>query len=143
MKRIWIVALVLMLIGFSFAMAQQIHWANQITVTWDPPLTLVDGTPIPAEDIIAYNLYLRDYDEATMTPIPGTEAFVETTSLIQFTYTLNEGVWDPGVSAIRYIGGTGQPIESVIIWGSEQPSPFLLGYGRAPGVPGAFRVISP
>ena len=122
MKKMWLVVLVL-LVSFSFAMAQEIHWANQITVTWDAPTLLVDGTPIPAEDVLAYNMYLKSEDE--------TVEFIETVSTMPYTFTLQEGVYDPGVSALRYIGGAGEPFESDITWGSASDPPFLLGYGRA------------
>ena len=126
MKRLWITVTIL-LFAFSFAMSQEIHWADQKTVTWDAPTLLVDGTPIPPEDVIAYNMYMRHED--------GTEVFVETTSNMPYTYTVSEGVHHVGVSAIRYIAGAGTPFESEVTW-----SDFLLGYGRPPVAPVNLRV---
>ena len=127
MRKLWIVALVLML-GFSFAMAQTVHWADQKTITWDAPLTLVDGSPISSEDIIAYNVYLRHED--------ATVSFLEITSTIPYTVTVPEGIHYVGVSAIRYIGGAGTPFESEVLW-----SDFLLGYGRSPVAPSGLSVV--
>ena len=123
MKKLWIVLLVILLMVFSFAMAQEIHWANQITVAWDAPGFLVDGSPIPVEDAVAYNMYLRP-DGAT------TEPYVSTTPDLIYTYTLPEGIHEAGVSAIRFIGGVGEPLESDIVWSKDADPPFLLGYGR-------------
>lgn len=122
MKRLWIIVTIL-LFAFSFAMSQEIHWADQITVTWDAPEFLTDGTPIPAGDAIAYNMYLRPNGETT-------EPFVATVSALQYTYTLSEGIHEAGVSAVRYIGGAGSPFESEILWSLDATPPFLLGYGR-------------
>jgi len=127
MKKIWIVVLVVLLAVFSFAMAQEIHWADQKTVTWDAPVTLIDGSPIPPEDVLAYNMYMRHED--------GTEVFIETTPTMPYTYTVPEGVHHVGVSAVRYIGGAGAPFESEVLW-----SDFLLGYGRPPAVPENIRI---
>jgi len=126
MKKLWIAVLVL-LMGFSFAMAQEIHWADQKTVYWDAPLTLVDGSPIPPEDVLAYNMYMRHED--------GTEEFIETSPVIPYVYTVPEGIHYVGVSALRYIAGTGTPFESEVTW-----SDFLLGYGRPPVAPGNLRI---
>lgn len=123
MRKIWIVVLVVMLVAFSFAMAQEIHWADQITVAWDAPEFLIDGTPIPAEDTVAYNMYLRP-DGTT------TEPYVSTMPDLVYTYTLPEGIHEAGVSALRYIGGVGEPFESDILWSKDADPPFLLGYGR-------------
>jgi len=132
MKKLWIV--VVLLVGFSFAMAQEIHWADQITVEWDAPTLLVDGNPIPPEDVIAYNMYLRPDGAAT-------EPLVGTVSGLQYTYTLPEGIHEAGVSAVRYIGGVGSPFESTILWSLDADPPFLLGYGRVTQGVGNFRVL--
>ena len=133
MKKLWSIALVLMLAAFSFAIAQEIHWANQITVAWNAPQFLVDGAPIPGDDVLAYNMYLRP-DGAT------TEPFIEVTSTLEYTYTLPEGIYEAGVSALRYIGGTGTPFESDITWSKDASPPFLLGYGRVTEAVTGFRV---
>jgi len=127
MKKLWIVVLVL-LMGFSFAMAQEIHWADQKTVTWDAPTLLIDGTPIPSEDVLAYNTYLQNYDTDEL-------IVVETVPTMPYTYTVPEGKFWVGVSALRYIGGVGSPFESEVTW-----SDFLLGYGRPPAAPVNIRI---
>jgi len=132
MRQLWIVALVL-LVGFSFAMAQEIHWADQKTVEWDAPEFLIDGTPVPPEDVIAYNMYIRKDGETT-------EPYTGTTPDLEYTFTLPEGVFEVGVSALRYIAGAGDPFESDITWSRDADPPFLLGYGRPPVAVGNFRI---
>ena len=132
MKKLWIITLI-MLLSFSFAMAQEIHWANQITVAWDAPEFLIDGTPIPTADVIAYNMYLRPDGVAS-------EPFIAVVSALEYTYTLPEGIHEAGVSALRYIGGTGTPFESDIAWSKDADPPFLLGYGRTTEAVTGFRV---
>ena len=134
MKKWWLVLTVVMLLGFSVLMAQEIHWANQITVAWDAPEFLIDGTPIPTGDTIVYNMYLR-INGSSSVPDP-----VGTTSELEYTYTLDEGVYEAGVSAVRYIGGAGEPFESDIIWSKDADPPFLLGYGLPPRAPEGFNV---
>jgi len=133
MKKIWIFVTVFVLIAFAVAFSQEIHWANQVTVEWDAPTLLIDGTPIPIEDVIAYNMYLRP-DGATTEPVVGT------TSELSYTYTLPEGVHEAGVSALRYIAGTGTPFESTILWSKDADPPFLLGFGRVTQAVTGFRV---
>ena len=133
MKKLMLVLTALMLCGFMVAMAQDIHWANQITVEWDAPEFLIDGTPIPAGDVLSYNMYLRP-NGATTEPIVGAS------SVLEYTYTLPEGIHEPGVSALRYIGGTGTPFESDITWSKDATPPFLLGYGRVTQAVTGFRV---
>lgn len=123
MRKLWIILTIFLLITFATAMSQTIHWADQITIEWDAPEFLIDGTPIPAEDAVAYNMYLRLNGETT-------KPFVATVSALQYTYTLPEGIHEAGVSAVRYIGGVGSPFESNIVWSLDANPPFLLGYGR-------------
>jgi hypothetical protein len=150
MKKIWMLVTVFVLVAFSFAMAQTIYWADQKTVTWDAPITLVDGSPIPPEDVLAYNMYMR-HEDALPTPVRGDYAtqeeyetaytnyladhFVETVPIMPYTYTVPEGLYQVGVSAVRYIGGAGFPFESEVTW-----SDFLLGYGRVTQAVTGFRV---
>ena len=123
MKRLWIIIVVL-LVGFSFAMAQNIHEANQATIGWDAPQFLIDGNPIPTEDAIAYNVFIRPNGD---TAIPNP---VGTVPELQYTITVPDGLYEAGVSALRYIAGTGAPYESDILWSLDASSPFLLRNGR-------------
>ena len=123
MKKLWIVVLVL-LVGFSFAMAQVIHEADQKTIGWDAPVFLVDGDPIPSEDVLAYNVFIRPNGN---TDIPDP---IDTVYELTYVITVSDGVFECGVSALRYIGGAGSPYESEILWSLEADPPFLLRNGR-------------
>jgi len=124
MKKIWIIAIVFVMVGSWFAWSQTIHEANQATIAWDAPEFLSDGTPIPAEDVIAYNIYIRS-DGDTSIPDP-----IETVYELTYVITVPDGVFEPGVSALRYVGGAGAPYESDILWSLDATIPFLLRNGR-------------
>jgi hypothetical protein len=149
MRKLWVFIVVVSLLAFSFAMAQEVHWANQITMFWDAPTFLADGaTPIPPEDVIAYNLYIREPGETVPDRALDPDGyqdflnnhFVSMTNETSYTFTLNDGIWDVGATALRYIGGTGGPFESVLVWGSEATPPFYVGSGQASDAPHNLRV---
>ena len=115
---------------FSFAMAQEIHWANQATVGWD------EVVPLDAEDIITYRLY---------TQLGSTEIMVDEVSALEYTFTFDtEGIYTVGVQAVRnHTNGDPEQV-SIINWSDENgvwtPSPFVFGYYIAPDAPHNFRV---
>ena len=135
MKKLWIVVLVL-LMGFTFAMAQEIHWADQATGEWDEVTLYDDGEIIPAEyKPLSYRAWLAEWDGSAR--IAGTENMVGETGELFYTYTLADGIHDPGVQAVIYYGS--YAATSTIEWGSEQVNPFLFGRARNPAAPGSFR----
>ena len=50
--------------------SQEIVYTNQVTFTWDVTTTLTNGNPIPAEDIVTYEVYRNDelMDEIDLPP---------------------------------------------------------------------------
>jgi len=137
MKKLWIVLLVMMLAAFSFAMAQEIHWADQKTAVWDEVTTFVGGDPITPEYLpVSYRTWLAEWDGSAR--VEGTETMVGETVELFYVYTIPDGVYDPGVQSVVYFGG--YAATSTMEWGSEQPVPFLFGKARNPAAPGSFRV---
>lgn len=70
-KRMLKITLILLFIPIAaLSFAQEIIYTNQVTVTWDITTTLVDGRPIPAEDIVTYEVYRNDklIDEIDLPP---------------------------------------------------------------------------
>ena len=137
MRKIWIVVLIVMLAAFSFAMAQDVHWADQATAEWDEVTLYWDETPIDAQYLpVLYRTWLADWDGTGR--IEVTEAQVGETYELYYTYTLPDGIHDPGVQSAIFYGS--YAATSTIEWGSEQPVPFLFGKARDPAAPGNFRV---
>ncbi len=136
MKKLWIVVTVLLL-AFSFAMAQEVHWADQKTAGWDIVTTYVEGDSIPSEYLpVSYRAWIADWNGSVR--VEGTETMIGETTVLEFTYTIPDGVSDPGIQSVVYFGG--YVATSTIEWGSEQPVPFLFGKARDPAAPGNFRV---
>lgn len=135
MKKLWIIVIVFMFVAAMVAWSQVIYEANQITVGWVAPEFLVDGNPIPSEDVLAYNVFIRPNGSQDI-PDP-----LDTVYELTYVITVPDGVFEAGVSALRYIGGAGSPYESEILWSLEADPPFLLRNGRPTGVVTNFRVI--
>lgn len=68
MKKIALVLLFIFVTALSYS--QQVIYTNQVTVTWDVTTTLTDGRPIPAEDVVTYEVYRNDelIDEIDLPP---------------------------------------------------------------------------
>ncbi len=101
---------------FAFAVDQW-NTANQVTLAWDPPTTLQDGSPIPADSTLKYRVYLKTNK--------GMQA-VALTDQLQTTITFSEeGDYLLGVEVIRMVNGeiVGQ---SDLIW-SDDPKYTLNG----------------
>ena len=136
MKKLWIITLI-MLLGFSFAMAQEIHWADQKTAEWDIVTTYVGDDLIPAEYLpVSYRAWMTEWDGSAR--IEGTETMLGETIILEFTYTIPDGIYDPGIQSVVYFAG--YAATSIIEWGSEQPNPFLFGKAREPDAPNNFRI---
>lgn len=135
MKKLWVIVVVL-LVGFWFAMAQEIHWADQATALWDEVTTFEGGEAIPSEYLpVTYRAWLAEWDGAQR--IEGTETEQGDTTELFFTYTLSNGIYDPGIQSVIFYGS--YAATSTIEWGSEQAVPFLFGKAQDPAAPGNFR----
>ena len=59
-KFILLFAVILLVMISAGGFSQEIVYTNQVTVTWDITTTLTDGRPIPAEEIVTYEVYRND-----------------------------------------------------------------------------------
>jgi hypothetical protein len=127
MKRLLIGFIVTLLVA-SAAWAQVWHTTNQATVKWDPVTELSDGTPLPAGDVIKYDIYMVNAvtDPGKANPVKVAENIEAT----QHTLTLGvEGRFLLGITAKRVVdnevvaesevGWTDDPeiVADGIIWG--------------------------
>ncbi len=127
--------------------AQTWHTTNQATVSWNAVTTLADEahTPIPAEDVITYKVYLANAltDSGKTNPLEIAE-----TADTSYILTLDvEGQYFVGVQTIRKhtIPGIGADAEDeVVTIGSDiawsdmiehTPDPFGLRYFLLPDAP--------
>jgi len=136
--KIYFLISLFIVVAFTFAMSQEVHWADQKTGTWDIVLHYENGVDlIPPEYLpVSYRAWLADWDGTAR--ISATERVVGETTELQFVYTIPDGIDDPGIQSIIYYAGF--TATSTIEWGSEQPIPFLFGKAREPDAPHSFRV---
>jgi hypothetical protein len=104
----------------SLSIAQEVQYTNQITIAWDPVISLADGSPIPAGDVITYEIFNPD------------ELIGETTEL-QYTVTFDhEGEYIVGVRTKRQVTSTGDIVYSEINYsdqnGESTPDPFVVRF---------------
>ena len=114
MALVWKIVSVLILIGGSAVAEVEIVVTDSQPIAWDEPNTLEDGTPIPAEDVITYELFRALHSEVLSDPqgsvaersLGPTDRMLGT---ITFTVGHVEfGDWVLGVRAVRAIGGDSQ-----------------------------------
>lgn len=137
MKK-WILTIVGLILIASIAFAQEIVYTNQITVAWDAPTQLDTGEPIPSEDIIEYEVWVRDaVDEVT---------YIARTPDLIYTVTMPyEGTFDIGVQTVRMIS-TGEEVYSGINWSDvddpvgSTPVPFVARFLKGVREPGNLRI---
>jgi hypothetical protein len=119
------------------AIGQTIVDANAVQIAWDAVTTLDNGDPIPAGDIIAYEILVAPSGDKGAAISQGEVTNTQTT--VQLA---TEGVFVIGVRTIRVVNGT--RYESPINWsdvnGVNTPDPFLVRLYRPPAVPAGLRV---
>lgn len=127
MKKLLCVMVLLVMAAVMYA--QTIVWGSQHDLTWDWTGELADGTPIPATDTTAFNLYLKRQGDTTVIDMGEIPTAVPEWTLI----ISDEGFWVPGVSAVRYANDQGGArVESTILWSTDTINPFVIGYVRPP-----------
>lgn len=97
MKKLVAALVITLVLCFGSAFGQVWHTANQVTVAWDAVITLENGDPLPATDIVKYKVWLKNV-------VTGSEP-VKLGEVIdlEYTITLNiEGKYFVGASALRY-----------------------------------------
>jgi hypothetical protein len=98
MRKWFTITLMIMLMFLAVpAQAQQWTTANQVTVSWDPVTTNIDGQPITGT--VTYKTYSRP-ELGTFESLIGTVS--ETRSIITFTA---EGRYFLGVKSVRNVDG--------------------------------------
>lgn len=131
MRRILIVAFFVVALTLC---AQEIIDTNSAVVAWDAVTTLTDGSPVPAEDTIEYELFIAPRGDR------DNKVEIGRTPDLTFTITFtDEGVYDIGVRAVRIYQGTSE-MRSTITWSEDETNPFLIRYIRAPEAPTSLRV---
>lgn len=133
MKRFLVVIGALLLIAsFGTASAETWHRTNQATFAWDAVTTLQDGTTIPANDVVRYNVFMKNKQTGVETQV--SENILETQATITFS---QEGFWYLGAQALRYVSVDGMvpdtetPYTSEISWSSD---PLVCFEGVAFGI---------
>ena len=139
MKKLWII-IVVMLVAFSFAMAQEIHWADQKTIEWDCPSFTRDGWPIPPDAVLATRVFLRNQDGTSERTIDEVNSVAGATE--QYIVTVPVGIHELGIAAVLYYpGSTTGIISESKLWGGSTSSPFFLAFGGPPAAHSDMRVI--
>ncbi len=132
MKKLFtVMVMVVFLLTAGFAVADEWHSANQVTVRWDAVTTLLNGDPVPEGDLVTYNLYIRSVQT-------GAEVEVITrVSVLEHTITFaEEGDYHIGIRAVRTIPAASELPERVagqsdIGWSSD---PLITRDGNTFGV---------
>lgn len=133
MKSTFIKILIVLFLIAPFLIAQEVHYANQVTVAWDP---------VSDTGTITYEVFITPY------PIvdpqnPGAHNLVGETAATDYTITFQtEGKYAVGIRTKKSIDG--EIFYSDINWSDENgvytPNPFILGYYIPPDVVTNFRM---
>ncbi|MDD1778548.1 MAG: hypothetical protein LUQ65_10305 [Candidatus Helarchaeota archaeon] len=118
MKKILLIVLAMAAIFCISISASAQTWftADRLAIQWDTPTLMTDGTPIPAVDVIKYNIYIKDATN------PLTLPELIASDLTVLTYTVQfprQGRFFIGVTARRYVGGTDYAGESAGAWSND------------------------
>ena len=142
MKRLLVMACLVLLILPTTVSALTWHTANQFTIEWDPADTLSDGSPIPDDSYVEYVIYLAN---DLTDPNKTNPAKIGNTTTLRHTFTLtDEAPYIPGVKAVRKLKANDKAVsESIIAWGDvpehTNGNPFGVHYYRSPANPGGIR----
>jgi hypothetical protein len=122
---------ILLLFVTSLLPAQDIIDTNSVVIAWDAVTMLTDGTVIPPEDTLEYEIVMAPRGDRTSLTILG-----RTPDLFYTVTFVNEGMYEVGVRAIRTT--TSVETESVLTWSED--SGFVIRHLLAPEPPGGLRV---
>jgi hypothetical protein len=139
MKKTLSIFIVILLFLFAgIAGAQTWYPANEKTVAWDAVTTLESGDTIPADNVVRYEIYIKNADGTNIVAVSST---IQTSCTIPFS---DEGKFFWGVKAIREVNGENVS-ESVINWSDNPDVCFnneahgIINYSK-PGAPNGLRV---
>ncbi len=115
-----------LLLGFTW------YPIEQKTIAWEAVTTLSNGDPIPAGDVIKYDVFIEDLNSSVQTNLGETD---QTSYAITFPY---DGEFRTGVRSIRYIDKNGDGaidqldgglnIKSTITWSDIVGIPEPFGF---------------
>ena len=134
MKRAILLFALLLLVGLAGYGQATPHWANAAVVEWDAPTALSDGSPIPAGEVVLYDVLVA--------PMADRASFIAQSqvSVAESPVTApGPGDWLVGVRSVRIIDE--QQLPSTILWSDDpsNPEPFFLRYALPYGEPGSIR----
>ena len=113
---------------YALLMGQEVYYANQVTVGWDP---------VSDSGAISYEVYVSPYP--VVNPLdPGAHILVVETTATEAVVTFQaEGKYAVGVRTKKSIEG--EELFSEINWsyenGAMTPNPFIVGYYIGPAAP--------
>lgn len=137
MKKIFLTLILFFcLIGVAFAQNPlKVVVPDQSTIEWNAVTTYEDGTPIPTNQTVSYQVFLGNY------PIPAGQdrndrsqyMFLDITTDTTYTITFaGEGVYLAGVRAVRTVGDV--YVASGISWSDDPvvtPIPWYYVHARS------------
>lgn len=139
MKKLILIILTFILLT-SLSFSQTWYPANQKTIAWDAVTELDDGSPIPSDDKVKYQIYIVQENSAKSTAI-----ILGTTEETQFLVTIpHEGKWFVGVKAQRFDSNGNLISESEISWSDnsvycQNNETFGISFFRVPKQPEGLR----
>ena len=132
MKRCTVL-IVLLIVVVPLLLGLTIHPFNSARVAWDAPTHFEDGTPLPVNEAIRYEVGLvRPSDRENWLTL-------EDTALTEAVVTApGEGDWVVALRAYRI--GADQQYYSDTVYSDEVDGPFVLRFYRPPAAPAGLRL---
>jgi hypothetical protein len=120
-KKLFLIAVIFICVSIAIAWGS-VHYADQVTVEWDPVATMKDGSPVIGE--ISYEVYVRPHGE--------TEKILQgETSETSFTITLSDyQECDVGVRTV--LTENDERFYSEFLWSIDADPPFTVRRYPAP-----------
>ena len=121
MKSLFIKVLIVLFLIAPFLIAQEVHYANQVTVAWDQ---------VSDTGTISYEVFVAPYPLPDPLDLGTLDPPIETTALEATVSFSIEGSFTVGVRTKKSIDG--EILYSDINWSFENgvntPNPFIVGY---------------
>ena len=111
MRSFFIVLCIGLLFIAGTVYGQTWYPTNQATIGWDASTELVNGNPVPSDNVVKYRVWKKNSDGTGITVV---ESDIVNT---QYTFTFaEEGKFFLGVSALRYSASEELLDESSVCW---------------------------
>ena len=125
--------LLIILFCLPLLLGQEVYYANQVTVEWDP---------VSDSGAISYEVYVSPYPVVDPLDLGAHTLVLETTATEAVVTFQAEGKYAVGVRTKKSIAG--EELFSEINWshenGANTPNPFIVGYYTGPAAPVNLRV---